>query len=322
MNAIPETGAKAAAGQEGQVALYRFWHPRYWGIWLGIAALRLLTLLPHRAQMTCGRLIGRLLLRILPKRREIARINLRLCFPDHNDAEIDALLRRNFESMGMNLFELALSWWLSDEDAAKLTTVEGSEHLEAAIATGKGVIILSGHFAATEIAGRALKPHLGEVALMYRPPRNLFVDQIIWRCRHRLATDLIRKGSLRQMIRLLKRGMPIWYAQDQAYDRKYSALVPFCDEPAMTNVALTPITRMTGAKVVPYFARRLPDNSGYHLKILPALDNFPTDDEVADTLRINRLLEEHIRLVPEQYYWIHRRFKNRPAPYADPYAGI
>lgn len=322
MNSNRETGGETGVDHAGQVPLSQFWHPRYWGIWLGIALLRVLTLLPQRTRMACGRVFGRLLLNIIPKRRKIALVNLRLCFPEYDDSSLDALVQGHFESLGMNACELALSWWLSDEDAAKLTELTGIEHLEAAMADGQGVIILSGHFAAIEITGRVVKQHLDEVASMYRPTRNPFVDQVLWRCRHRTVSQLIPKDSMRQMIRLLKRGVPIWYAPDQAYDRKYSALVPFFDVPAMTNTALSHITRLTGARVVPYLPQRLPDHSGYRAKFLPALDNFPTDDEAADARRINDLLEEHIRATPEQYYWIHRRFKNRPEPYPDPYAGI
>ena len=322
MNSIPEAGTKIRVAEDGRVPLYRFWQPRYWGIWLGTILLRALTLLPHRNRMACGRAIGRVLQMILPKRRKIARVNLQLCFPDDDDASLDRLVHSHFESLGMIAIELALSWWLSDEDAEKLTELEGIEHLKAAMTDGQGIVILSGHFAGIEITGRAVKQHLDEVASMYRPTRNPFADQILWRCRHRTVSQLVPKDSMRQMIRLLKKGVPIWYAPDQAYDRKYSALVPFFDEPAMTNTALTHIARLTGAKVVPYLPQRLPDGSGYRAKFLPALENFPTDDEAADAQRINRLLEEHIRATPEQYYWIHRRFKNRPEPNPDPYAGI
>jgi KDO2-lipid IV(A) lauroyltransferase len=322
MNSIPKPDTKTRVAEDGRIPLYRFCHPRFWGIWLGIVLLRILAALPQRVRMFAGRLLGRLLQAIQPKRQQITRINLKLCFPELDDAQLEKLVRQHFESLGMNLIELGLSWWLSDADAAKLTELEGLEHLQAGLANGQGVIILSGHFASIEITGRTVKQHLNEVASMYRPTRNPFVDQILWRCRHQSATHLIPKDSMRQMIRLLKRGVPVWYAPDQAYDRKYSALVNFFDEPAMTNAALTNIARMTGAKVVPYLPYRLPDYSGYRAKFLPALENFPTNDEAADAQRINDLLEAHIRATPEQYYWIHRRFKNRPAPLGDPYANV
>ena len=121
------------------------------------------------------------------------------------------------------------------------------------------------------------------------------------------------------MLRLLKKGVPVWYASDQAYDRKGSALVPFFGVPAMTNCALTQIARMSKARVVPFLPRRRDDLSGYDALVLPALQDFPTDDEVADAERVHRLLEERISEAPAQYYWLHRRFKNRPPPLPDVY---
>jgi KDO2-lipid IV(A) lauroyltransferase len=132
--------------------------------------------------------------------------------------------------------------------------------------------------------------------------------------------DLIPKESMRQMIRRLSQGVSVWYAPDQSYRRRYSVLIPFFGEPAMTNAALTHIARISGAPVVPFFARRLPKGKGYLVTIEPALTEFPTDDPEADARRVNALLERQIRVAPEAYYWIHRRFKGRPAGYPDPYA--
>jgi KDO2-lipid IV(A) lauroyltransferase len=154
---------------------------------------------------------------------------------------------------------------------------------------------------------------------MYRPMGNPLVDQIIRRARRRGAEVLIPKDDIRKMIRALRKGKMVWYAPDQSYSGKYSELVPFFGEPAMTNAALTHLARIGKACVVLYLPRRLDNGAGYYAEIKPALENFPSGDPAADALRINKLLEEHIRLAPEQYYWIHRRFKHRPAPYTDPY---
>jgi KDO2-lipid IV(A) lauroyltransferase len=148
----------------------------------------------------------------------------------------------------------------------------------------------------------------------------LLADQIVRRARQRAADNLIPKEGLRQMIRLIKGGAPVWYASDQAYDRKYSALVPFFGVPAMTNCALTQIARMTNAVVIPFFPQRRADLTGYDAFFLPPLEDFPTDDAAADALRVHHLLEAQIRKAPAQYYWVHRRFKNRPPPYEDVYA--
>jgi KDO2-lipid IV(A) lauroyltransferase len=306
----------------GEIPLYRFWQPRYWLLWLGLVILRILVVIPFRQQANIGRMLGRLGLRLFPKRRMIAAANLSICFPELDQQALDKLLVQHFESLGIGLFDLAMSYWASDSRLEDMIQIDGLDNLIQPLKDSRNVIILCGHFAAAELTGRPVAAKIGELAAMYRPTRNLFVDQILRRGRKGSASILIPKDELRQLIRTVKSGIPVWYAADQSYNRKYHALVPFFGEPAMTNAALTHIARMTDALVVPYFPRRLGNHSGYYGKFLPALDNFPSADPAADAQRINKLLEDEIRLAPEQYYWVHRRFKNRPAPHPDPYANI
>jgi KDO2-lipid IV(A) lauroyltransferase len=154
---------------------------------------------------------------------------------------------------------------------------------------------------------------------MYRPHRNRLLDEAFRRGRLRSASQVIAKDNVRGMIRCLKRNGVVWYAPDQSYRGKQSELVEFFGAPAMTNVATSQLAKLTGSAVVPYFPRRLADNAGYEMVFGPPLENFPGDDPVADTRRLNQLLEEHIRTCPEQYYWVHRKFKDRPEPYPDIY---
>lgn len=308
-----------AKKDSGIIPLYRFWQPKFWPLWLALLIFRILAFLPYPVQMKLGRALGRLLRRILPKRQKIAAANLRLCFPEYSEIEIQNLLRRHFESLGMSIFELVLAWWISDERAAKLIRLDGVENIETPLKRGQGVVMLSGHFSSTELTGRALKLSIPDYAAMYRPMENPMIDQIVRRGRRGGPSRMIPKDDIRQLIRELRRGSVVWYAADQRYGRKYSALIPFFNEPAMTNTALTQIARISKACVVVYVPRRLENDAGYHVDISPPLDNFPSGDPEADALRTNRLLEEKIRLAPEQYYWIHRRFKNRPAPCPDPY---
>jgi KDO2-lipid IV(A) lauroyltransferase len=302
--------------------LYRFWQPRYWGLWLALVLLRAVTLLPFRWQLRLGGALGRAAMPLLAKRRAVVRVNLRLCFPDLDEAAIEHLVREHFAGIGMSMIEIALAWWISDERAGRLVAVAGAEHPRRAVERGHPIILVSGHFPGMEIAGMVAQRVFAEAAGMYRPVNNAFIDQVVRRARHRSVEYLVPKDGLRQMLRLLRRRIPVWYASDQAYDRKGSALVPFFGEPAMTNTALTNIARMSQAKVIPFLHRRRADLSGYDAVFLPPLDDFPSDDAAADALRVHRVLEEHIRGAPAQYYWLHRRFKNRPAPLPDVYADL
>jgi len=320
MNASVERDGVEKAAPPELMPLYRFWQPRYWGLWLAVLMLRLVTLLPFRWQMRIGQALGRLAMPFVPKRRRIAEVNLRLCFPQLDEDAIEGLVREHFESIGMSIIEMGLAWFVSAGRARKLVEIIGYENLEREIAQGHPVILLSGHFPGNEIVGIAARQRIECMGAMYRSTNNLLADQIIRRGRQRSLAYLIPKEGLRQLLKVLKSGVPVWYASDQAYDRKNSALVPFFGVPAMTNCALTQIARMSNARVVPFLPSRRADLSGYDARVLPPLENFPTDDPVADALLVHRVLEEHIREAPAQYYWLHRRFKNRPPPLPNVYA--
>jgi len=304
------------------IPLYRFWQPRYWLLWIGLGALRLMIMLPFRIQLWVGRLLGRLLFVVVPKRRRIAEINLRICFPELDEAALHRLVRAHGASLGFSVFEIGLALWASQARIERLVRLAGVDNLTAPLTAGQGVVILSGHFPAVELTGRVVRRNAPDMAAMYRPLKNPLIDQLLLRARRQAVSTVIPKDSMRQMIRLLRKGVPVWYASDQSYDRANAELVPFFDEPAMTNAALTQLARMGKARVVPFFPRRLTDGSGYECVFLPAIENFPTDDQAADAERVNKLLAEWIRKAPEQYYWVHRRFKNRPDPWPDPYRDI
>lgn len=299
--------------------LTRFWQPRYWPVWLGLGFLRLASSLPFNTQLSLGRGLGRLVYWLVPERRRVAAINLALCFPDRTDAERHRILREHFASLGMTLMEHGLTWWSSDALVRERVEVRGSEHLVEAVASGRGVVLLTGHFGAQEFTGRVFPLLVPAIGALYRPNRNPFVDGILRRIRARSATVMIPKQSMRRMIRLLRQGTPVWYAPDQSHRRAFSALVPFLGEPAMTATALSEIARLGDALVLPVLPRRFPATGRYTLDILPALTDFPGPTPEADAVRVNALLEAHIRQAPEQYFWIHRRFKGRPPPLPDPY---
>jgi len=301
------------------IALYSFWQPRYWPMWAGIGLLKIVFWLPQPARMAIGRWLGRSIMRLAGSRRRIAKTNLQICFPELSAADRDALLLRHFESIGMGVVELGIAWWASDSEMNRLVELRGIEHLHAALKQGKGVLMLSGHFAAIELSGRPFSPLFPPMAAMYRPSSNPFTDQLMRRCRGRSTADLLTKTSIRQLLRVLRENRPVWYAGDQAYRRKGTVLAPFFGEPAATNSAISQIARLSGAPVVPFFPLRLDNGRGYRLVVQPALEKFPSGDDQADAARLNRVLEDLIRTAPEQYYWVHRRFKGRPDGYPDPY---
>lgn len=299
------------------------YHIKYWPTWLGAGLLRLLTFLPHRICIILGRITGKLLYLFNSKRRTIASINIALCFPDLTESQRKNLVRQHFDSLGRSLFETAIAWWKSDRALAHRFSVSGKEHLDKALAQGKGVILLSAHFNSLELGLRFLVSFGGyKIYPVYQDHSNPVMENIISRSRRDHAADMISFKNTRAMIKHLKQGHIIWYAPDQGYRGSYSAIVPFFGIPAASNTATSRLAKISNAAVIPCFFQQMPGGNDYQVKLLPALENFPTDDPVADTLHYHQILEEDIRKAPEQYLWIHRRFKGRPSEYPDVYQNI
>ena len=305
----------------GRKPLHHFWTPRHWPVWLGFGLLRLSCFLPYRLQLGLGKAIGRLAHRIGRERRAIARRNLELCFPELDDAARDRLVRAHFEALGASLIELALGRWASDEKLLAMTRIEGAEHIREALDRGHGVILLSAHFTALEISGRVLALNCPPFDAVFRKNRSEFLTEILRTSREKSARNTIDKNDIKSMVRSLREGAPVWYAPDQSYDRKQSALLPFFGVPAMTNTATGTLARLGKAVAIPFFPRRVPEG-GYVLSILPPIEGLPGDDPIEDTRKYVEILERQIRLAPEQYYWVHRKFKNRPATLPDVYADL
>lgn len=294
--------------------------PRHWLTWAGLGLLWLLCRLPFPVLLGLGRLLGRAMYHLIPRRRHIARVNIGLCFPERSAAQQQDLLYRHFEAMGIMVFELGLSWWGSSQRLRALTRIEGLEHLETALAAGQGVLLLGAHYTTLEISGHLISLCTSHpIQSMYRPHENLVINHIMARGRVRCLEKLIPRDDIRGLLKALKANRIVWYAPDQAYEGKGFALVPFFGVDAPTNTGTPRIARLSGTQVLPFVSHRLPGSHGYQLKILPALDNFPGDDEVADTARIQRLFEAQIREYPEQYFWLHRRFKRKRGADADVY---
>jgi len=301
--------------------LYRFWTPRYWPAWVGIAVLRLICLLPHKLGLAIGRVLGRIAHAVAGSRRRIVRRNIELCFPELSTAERDALARRHFEALGMAIIEMGLGRWASDRIHAKIGSLKGMEHLNAAVDDGKGVILLCAHFSTIEIMGRLLALYGPPFDAVYRKSRSDFVTELLRSGREVSADSTIEKRDVKRMVKSLRTGRPVWYAPDQSYDRKGATVIEFFGVPSMHTTATSTLARLGRAVVLPFFPRRLADGS-YEFSILPALENFPSGDEIEDTRQYVRILEEHIRTCPEQYFWIHRKFKNLPDGYPDFYADL
>jgi KDO2-lipid IV(A) lauroyltransferase len=284
--------------------------PRHWPAWFGIGLLVLLARLPWPVQRGLGRAAGALLPMLLRRRHRVAQRNLALCFPELAPDQRAALLRESYASLGIGAFEFARAWWGTVAPMRRTLQLRGLEHLEAARAGGRGVMLISAHFLTLELCGRLLCDHLA-LAGMYRPHDGAVLEWAVKRGRLRYASAMFTREELRPALRHLKQGGALWFAPDQETRRGDSVFVPFFGRPAWSLTSTHQLARLSGAAVLPFFHRRREDG-GYELEIQPALADFPGTDPVADTARVMAAIEAMIRRAPQQYLWIHRRFKRQP----------
>jgi KDO2-lipid IV(A) lauroyltransferase len=286
--------------------------PRHWPAWLGVAMIWLIARLPQRALMWLGRRLGALVLRVPSARRHIAEANIALCFPELDPAAHRALVDANLRDIGLMLVEFALGWMGSDRRMAAIPTrIEGLEHLEAARAQGRGVLLVGGHFSHLELCARLVSQRIG-IAGMYRRMDSAVFEWVVLRARLDYADAMFEKDDIRGTVKYLRGGGTLWYAPDQDMRSKDTVFVPFFNVPAATITATHHLARMSGAAVIPFFHRRLPGGEGYALRLGAPLPDFPGSDVVADTARVNACIEQMVREAPEQYLWVHKRFKTRP----------
>lgn len=291
--------------------------PRWWPTWIGIGLLRVGTLLPLPVTRRLGRGLGLMLLAIVPKRRHITRVNLRLCFPELDEDSREQIVRAHFAALGESVFEMAYGWWGSARRLETLGRIIGREHLDAALARGKGVILLQGHFLTTDIAGQILGMQVPFTAT-YAPPKNPVARALTEHVRGRFIVRQIHHTQVRAIVRALANNEVVWHGPDQSARRGGGVRARFFGQPAQTNTATAKLARISGAAVVPYHPVRLPDGR-FELRIESPLEGFPGRDLESATQRVNDTIEAHVRAAPEQYLWSHRRFKpsrrHEPSPY-------
>jgi len=284
-------------------------HPSLWPTWLGVALFWLFGQLPWNFLLVCGRAIGKLSWNLAGSRRRIAETNVRLCFPELNAEQQQQLSRRIMLSTGEALTEMAGAFCNQRIDLGKRLEIIGREHLEKPLKEGKGVLMLGMHFNTIDVGSRLLGK-IRPFSVVYRPNNNLVLDWLIKQGR-REVEHYIDRSDLRGLVRHLKAGRAVWYAPDQDYGMQHAVFAPFFGVPAATITATTRIVRMSGAVVIPTAHYRLP-NGRYRIEFGAPLENFPGESDLADTTLINATIEHYVRKAPEQYLWVHRRFKNQP----------
>lgn len=279
------------------------------GVKLLVGLVWLLSWLPFRVISTLGWLFGSVIYLLPTSRRRIGDVNLRLVLPDWTPDARRTLLRRHFVAMVQMLLEYGYCWFASKERLRRLMRIQGLEHLRAL--DGRNVILMMPHFTGLDLAGLRISLETPVVSI-YSVQKDPWLDAFFRAKRLRFGTGIIfaRQQGTRPTLRALKDGYRLYYLPDQDFGARDSVFVPFFGVPAATIAGLSRMAAVTKAAVLPCYPRREAD--GYTLVIEPPLDNFPTDDVVADATRMNAVIEAQARRQLHQYFWLHKRFKSRP----------
>lgn len=287
---------------------------------LVVAILWLLHFLPLHILSVLGQGLGLVLFHTGKRRRNITIINLSWCFPELRKTQQKQLAKAHFRALGRSILERGIFWWSSQKRLSRLIQVEGEEKIRALRESGKPLILLAPHFVGLDAGGVAITMRF-DIVSIYATQSNPLFDQLLLQGRLRFGDQLLlsRQEGARSTIKAMKSGRPFYYLPDLDFRRRDSIFVPFFGIPTATITGLSRLSRAAGAAVVPCVTRMLPGGKGYRVEVGEPWIDYPTEDVEADTARMNAWIESMIRTMPEQYYWVHRRFKTRPVGEAKPY---
>ncbi|SSC11179.1 lipid A biosynthesis acyltransferase [thiotrophic endosymbiont of Bathymodiolus puteoserpentis (Logatchev)] len=286
-----------------------FYHPKFIPTWILILLMKLGAKLPFTVQVAIGTVFGKLLYLILPRFKKIAFINIRKCFPDRNKSQVKQLVKQHFTSLGIAFFESANCFYMGNAALKKRYHIKNTQILQDALDQKKNVILLVGHFTTMMLGGRMLLQNF-KFADVYRPQNNALFDAEMTKQFMRHGSTMIKAKDSRTLITTLKSGLPIWYAPDQDLGAKHSTFAPFFGVQTATINATAKLAKIDNTVVIPLSFSR--NKSGYELEFYRALSDYPSSDALQNATTNNQILQIQILKAPEQYLWIHRRFKTRP----------
>ena len=265
--------------------------------------------LPLSVVAAIGNVVGVVAFWLIPERRKVTRINLQKCFPYLGEAEREHLARAHFRAFCRSFIERGILWWAPRERIERLVCIEGLENLPK----GARTIVFAPHFVGLDATLSRLSLDF-PVAMMYSRQKDARFEALLYRGRTRFGGQMFpRQAGVKTGLAAIESGALYYYLPDLDYGPKRSVFVPFFGVPAATVTGLSYISRETGAAVVPCVTRMLPGGAGYRATLYPAWKDFPSGDDAADARRMLAFIEERVREMPEQYFWLHKRFKTRPA---------
>ncbi len=288
--------------------------PAFWShllSWLVYSLCWLLAHVPFRMLLSLGRGLGWLFKVLFKSRRQVIEKNIHSCFADLDQNQQQALIRQNYRETGMMVSQTLRTFFIRSPQPFEGLNIEGKEHLEAALASKQGVLLVSGHFTALDVGGRVICEQF-PVAGVYRPHKNPVQEYVVKKARLNYAQAMFSRDELKGMVKHLKSGGVLWYAPDQDYRRGQSVFADFFGTPASTITATHQLARISGCQVMFYAVKRINQAPYYQLSVSAPLADFPSQDVQQDTQRVNQQIEQMVKQAPDQYLWLHKRFKTRP----------
>lgn len=286
-----------------------FIHPKFIPTWILILLMRVGVFIPFKAQVFIGKIIGNLLYPFMSRFRSIAYTNISNCFPNKKQSQVNTLVKRHFEAIGVSLFETANAYYGSDNKISKLLTISNEQLFKDALKEEGGIILLCSHFMPLMLGSRALLLN-HTIANIYRPQNNKLFDRIMVKGYKKNGAVMIKSTDTRSIIKAINNSLPIWYAPDQDLGKNNSVFAPFFGIQTATASATSRLAKNNNTRVIPYSFIRT--KNGYSMSFEKPISNYPSNDPVQDATVVNKILEKQIKKSPEQYLWVHRRFKTRP----------
>ena len=297
----------------------KFLHPKFYPTWILILLMKISIHLPYKFQIELGKVLGKFLFYVASSRRKIAEKNLSLCFPDKNKLQINFLLKKNFEEIGISFFETANAYFANNQKIEEKLIVKNEKYLQEAIDNDKSIILLASHFLSLMLGSRALLLKYG-IANIYRPQNNQLFDEIMRSSFVKNGAVMIKTKDTRSMLKAIKSKTPIWYAPDQDLGPNNSIYAPFFNIQTATVSATARLAQSDNTVVLPYHFNR--QGNKYIMEFQRPLKPYPTKNPLKDASKTNSILEKQILKFPDQYLWVHKRFKTRPDGESDYYKNL
>ena len=286
-----------------------FYHPKFFPTWILVGIMKIGAKIPFKIQVVIGKIIGKILYLLLKDIKRTAYLNVSACFPSKNKTQVENLIKQHFEAIGISIFETANAYFGDSNKISNLLTIKDERYFTDAKNSGKSVILLAAHFMPLMLGSRALLlKH--NIANIYRPQNNRLFDKVMHDGFVNNGAVMIKTKDTRSMLKAIKNNLPIWYAPDQDLGEQNSVFAPFFNIQAATVAATARLAKDKNTVVIPYFFIR--SNDGYIMSFDAPIKNYPDQDEVQSATITNKILERQILQAPEQYLWIHKRFKTRP----------